>query len=68
VSTPCCDLHGRNCEQGGEECCEWCTEAHHFEVGHGGVPCSNPDLSNLTARLAGMPDRPGYGEMWSGSN
>lgn len=42
---PCCDLHGRNCEQGGEECCEHCTEAHHFEIGHGGVPCSSPDLS-----------------------
>jgi hypothetical protein len=41
----CCDLHGRNCEQGGEECCERCTEAHHFETGHGGVPCSSPDLS-----------------------
>lgn len=41
----CCDLHGRNCEQGGEECCERCTEAHHFEIGHGGVPCSSPDLS-----------------------
>lgn len=48
-STPdsgqCCDLHGRNCEQGGEECCWRCTEAHHFEIGHGGVPCSAPDLS-----------------------
>ncbi len=41
----CCDLHGRHCEQGGEECCERCTEAHHFEIGHGGVPCSSPDLS-----------------------
>ncbi len=41
----CCDLHGRNCEQGGEECCGDCTEAYHFDIGHGGVPCSSPDLS-----------------------
>ena len=48
VSEPavrCCDLHGRNCEQGGEECCWQCTEAHHFKIGHGGVPCPAPDLS-----------------------
>jgi hypothetical protein len=38
----CCDLHGSNCEQGGEECCGWCTEAHHFEPGHGGMECSAP--------------------------
>lgn len=46
-SRPCCDLHGRNCEQGGEECCDLCTEAHHFTIfpPHGGVPCSSPDLS-----------------------
>lgn len=41
----CCDLHGHNCEQGGEECCRACTEAHHFEPDHGGVPCSSPNLS-----------------------
>lgn len=41
----CCDMHGRNCEQGGEECCSDCTEAHHFEPGHGGVPCSSPVLT-----------------------
>lgn len=45
VGARCCDLHGRNCEQGGEECCRNCTEAHHFEPGHGGVPCSSPNLS-----------------------
>jgi hypothetical protein len=38
----CCDLHGSNCEQGGEECCGWCTEAHHFEPDHGGMECSAP--------------------------
>jgi hypothetical protein len=43
-SAPCCDLHGRNCEQG-DECCYQCTEAYHFRIGHGGVPCSSPDLS-----------------------
>lgn len=49
VETQCCDLHGRNCEQGGEECCARCTEAHHFAPGHGGVPCSSPDLSGTGA-------------------
>ena len=52
AAPPCCDLHGRNCEQGGEECCRSCTEAHHFEIGHGGVPCSNPDLSGWTLEEA----------------
>ena len=45
IRETCCDLHGRNCEQGGEECCGDCTEVHHFKAGHGGVPCSSPDLS-----------------------
>lgn len=49
----CCDLHGRNCEQGGEECCAHCTEAHHFAPGHGGVPCSAPDLSGNAEAPAG---------------
>lgn len=42
---PCCDLHGRTCEQGGDECCMRCTETRHFDPGHGGVPCSSPHLS-----------------------
>jgi hypothetical protein len=54
----CCDMHGRNCEQGGEECCVWCTEAHHFDPGHGGVPCSNPDLSAEPFRVW-TPAQPG---------
>lgn len=47
---PCCDLHGRNCEQGGDECCERCTEAHHFDIlpPHGGLLCSRPNLSGWT--------------------
>lgn len=54
---PCCDLHGRNCEQGGEECCWRCTEAYHFRIGHGGVPCSNPDLSGDDAAEQPKPAR-----------
>lgn len=48
IRETCCDLHGRNCEQGGDECCHDCTEAHHSDIGHGGVPCSSPDLSGGT--------------------
>ena len=35
----CCDMHNVRCEQGGEECCAYCTEILHFWLGHGGVPC-----------------------------
>lgn len=38
----CCDLHGSNCEQGGEECCDDCTERLHFADNHGGLECSAP--------------------------
>jgi hypothetical protein len=38
----CCDLHGSNCEQGGEECCDDCAERLHWASGHGGLECSAP--------------------------
>lgn len=41
----CCDLHGSNCEQGGEECCDDCTERLHFADNHGGLECSAPVLA-----------------------
>ena len=35
----CCDMHNTLCEQGGDECCENCTEATHYQLNHGGTRC-----------------------------
>lgn len=35
----CCDMHNVHCEQGGDECCVYCTETTHFDMNHGGSTC-----------------------------
>lgn len=44
----CCEMHGESCEQGGDECCRLCTEAYHFAINHGGLPCVLPNMGRWT--------------------
>lgn len=59
--TPCCDLHGRNCEPPSELCCWSCAEAAHRmgDAATGvhladGSRCSNPDLSHTAVSEYGL--------------